>query len=339
MRKPVTTDITVLQGWPKKLTEVSAAAIAEALGINVFQITARLKGMQKRQLVDRTPEGAWFRTEKGLAEAKNPSPSIVKKPARQLNVLGFATGRPDDTHVPLLKLTRDDWGPSEFAWQEAKKRLPLVKQRLAEFKEQGNHQGILALRTELDHCRSVLRRPRDGRWFHRRVIQGPHITEVYVAPDGREYVEAMGFEIADLLFASATGFDPVRLRLHTTSALAREAIKTTKEIEGREAAKQEKRREKLEAAKAVLPADDTGAGWRRLTKAERKEERFRAKAESAFWGLPQERRDHIRNSGKYDSYEDWYRAALARRHDHERKKPGKKAGARKVGQARKGQRA
>lgn len=316
MRKPVTTDVSVLQGWPKKKGgKASSAEVAEALGITVFQITARLKGMETRGFVARD-NGTWLRTEKGLAEAKSPSPSVVKAPTRQLNSLGFATGAPDDSKVPLLHIKREDWAPSEFAFEEAKGRLPLVKRRLAELKEQGdseqNRHGIMALRTELDHCRAVLRKPRDARWFHRRVKLGEsHTLEAYVAPDGREYVKAAAFEVADVRLAMSEGFEPVRLRLYTTSAVAKKADRAQKEQEGREAAKLE-RRQRAKETEALVPADDTGDGWGRLTKKERQDEKFRARAESAFWNLPEERRDKIRKSGKYESYEEWYRRTLQR---------------------------
>lgn len=263
MRKPVTTDISVLQGWPKGKSAASAE-IAAALGITVFQITARLKGMEGRGFVARE-NGRWVRTEKGVAEAKNPSPSVVKKPAaRQLNVLGFATGAPDDSKVPLL--SKIQCAPSEFAFNEARKRLPKVKHRLRALLEDPhkNRHAIMVLRTELNHCRTVLKTPREDCWFHRRIkadAVGVERIDVYVAPDGREYVRALPFEIADVRVAMPDGLDPVRLRLYATSAVARKDAAASKEQTSREAARLERLEQKRkDAAEAdpVVPADDTG---------------------------------------------------------------------------------
>ncbi len=297
MRKSVTTDIAVLQGWPKKKEVATAAEVAVALGLTPFQITARLKGMSQRNFVSRGDDGRWFRTDFGLEQAANPSPSVLKSSEfRKKDAAGQATSEPDDARIPLLHLTRDDWGPSEFAYREARARLPHVKRRLAEFKEKRDQHGIIVLRTELDHCRSVIRRPREGRWQVRSVKDGTHVQQVIVAPDGREYVPAEPFELAEIRIQPANDqLTPVRMRLYFTSALARRDEKVKKEVEGRTEAKKvklQKRRQASEEAQAVISADDSG--WQRLSKKERREEKFRAEAESAFWNLPQERRDLIR---------------------------------------------
>jgi hypothetical protein len=262
MRKAVTTDISVLQGWPKGKSATSAE-IAAALGITVFQITARLKGMEGRGFVARE-NGRWLRTEKGAAEAKNPSPSVAKKPAaRQLNVLGYATGAPDDSRVPLIE--KIHCAPSEFAFNEARRRLPKVKHRLRALLEDPakNRHAIMVLRTELSHCRAVLKAPREDCWFHRRIkadAVGVERVDVYVAPDGREYVRALPFEIADVRIAMPDGLDPVRLRLYTTSAVARRDAAASKEQTSREAARQERleqKRKNAAEANTVVSADDT----------------------------------------------------------------------------------
>lgn len=316
MRKPVTSDITVLQGWPKSKDGLATAReVAEALNMTVFQITARLKGMEGREFVLRK-DGKWSRTAKGEAEAKNPSPSVVRKSSefrKKDAVTGQATAYPDDNLVPLLRLSKKDWAPSLFAFEDAQKRLPKIEQQLDEHEKIGNKHGIMVLETELEHCREILSKPRKGKWTTKRIKADGRVVDVIVGPDSREYVSALPMELADVRI-HVEGFRPVRLRLWQTSALARKDERVRKETEARKEAKKEQRQQQktneTEEANTVLSANDTG--WRHLTPAERKTDKFRSKAESAFYNLPTERRDSIRSSGKYGSYEEWYKATLAR---------------------------
>jgi hypothetical protein len=57
---PVTNDVQVLGIMQEKKAR-SSAKIANALGLTPFQITARLKSMEKRGLVARTESGKWYR--------------------------------------------------------------------------------------------------------------------------------------------------------------------------------------------------------------------------------------------------------------------------------------
>lgn len=241
MRKPVTTDVAVLQKWPDGDKPQTSGAIASALGITVFQITARLKGMEGRSLVSRE-KGLWLRTEAGKAEAANPSPSRSGTKFRQRDAAGIPSAKPDDSLIPLLELTGEDWCPSEEAFQRAAVRLPEIEERLRELKidPKANRQAIMSLTTERDHCRKVVREPRDDRWTTRRVHAGTHWIDMYVAPDKREYVQAASFEVADILMVMPEGFPTARLRLYSTSATSKQVHRATREAEGRKAAREER---------------------------------------------------------------------------------------------------
>lgn len=71
-KPPVTNDYDVLQKMGDRTR--TSAKIAERLGITVFQITARLKGMEKRGLAEHLPDGKWRASEKGLKMAAGPRP-------------------------------------------------------------------------------------------------------------------------------------------------------------------------------------------------------------------------------------------------------------------------
>ena len=58
---------------------------------------------------------------------------------------------------------------------------------------------------------------------------GDGATTFFIAPDGREYVEAKPFETADLLVISETvGIPETRLRLYATSHVAKKGKKDEK---------------------------------------------------------------------------------------------------------------
>lgn len=66
MREAVTSDRGVLSVLVKSKKSLKSAEIAKAMGITVFQITARLKGMEKRLLVAREKaSGNWLATSAG----------------------------------------------------------------------------------------------------------------------------------------------------------------------------------------------------------------------------------------------------------------------------------
>lgn len=252
---PVTTDLAVLRGWPKTKAskEVTSAQIAAALNLTVFQITARLKGMEGRGLVAR--KGSfWYVTDTGAAERENPSPSISGRAKRMRQVdptTGQISGPPDDTNVPRTHIGPDEWGPSVAAVVSAEKRLPEIERQLDYWKER-QHLGheLRALHTEHEHCLRVLKQARAVKkrkvWTSRTEHTPEAAVQIFIAPDGREYVSARAYEVADLLVESnTTGLAPVRLRLFGTSATARkmkQGERQAKEAEDRKVSKEQEAR-------------------------------------------------------------------------------------------------
>lgn len=257
MRKPVTTDTAVLQGWPKKGTSHTSAEVAAALSLTVFQITARLKGMAGRGFVQQGADKKWSRTEAGTAEAKNPSPSVAKVSRRMtVSAEDGVVGPPDDSNVPTLRIGKGDWAPPAHAVREAESELPKIEKRLTEFKEDPARyrREIMCMTTERDHWRGVIKRSAGKKWSHRTENTTHLVMNVYVAPDRREYVPAKSFESADLIvLAPPGGAGPTRLRLYSTSSVAKKRAKVEREKTKREESKKEQAQQ--ERAKRVLAAE------------------------------------------------------------------------------------
>jgi hypothetical protein len=113
---PVTSDLKVLQAIDTlnqaagQEQAYSSAEIAEAMGLTPFQVTARLKGMEGRELVARD-EGYWYVTERGTDYRKDPPPErqslplgerVYKTPTGGLYSPGAAmvASMQDDEKVP-----------------------------------------------------------------------------------------------------------------------------------------------------------------------------------------------------------------------------------------------
>lgn len=258
----VTTDLAVLQVMAKK-GALASITIATLMGLTVFQITARLKGMQGRGFLARDKEGLWLVAPQGAAELANPSPSVsgVSKTMRIMDSTGSHSGAPDDTNVDRLRLRGDDWAPSQEQFDGASDRLPHVKRQLESFRTEPMkfRREIMALVAEEEHCRATIKRPRKGKWYSRSIRNSNHTQTLYIAPDTREYVMATSHETADLIIEyQDRTVPPSRLRLFSTSSAARTARKTTNvaaEQEERAAAKaQEARNERIikeEAERAI----------------------------------------------------------------------------------------
>lgn len=351
MRKPVTTDIGVLQGWPlpKKgpTKPVASAAIATALGITVFQITARLKGMEGRGFVMRDKAGLWLRTPQGESEAKNPSPSVsgVGKKQRMLDSTGNNSGPPDDSKLPVLKLKKGEWCSTDTALKHAQNELPVVTARLAEMQKDPRRykREMMALQVEIDNYTAIIKKKRKGCWSSRYVHEKVPFT-VFIAPDQREYVHARPWETADLLIEGTVTSDPIRLRLYSTSNLNKKQQAAAKEKDARAAAAKEKaqaernariledeanaKEERSRKAKPAVKAParqeahsrsaKKAAGGRGKEEGRKRvvseangqshsTEKAEREAEHAFWSLSKKERDAIRKTGKYDSYESWYK--------------------------------
>lgn len=321
-----TTDIQVLKGWPKSQKPVSSAQVASALGLTVFQITARLKNMENRGYLSRDVKGNWQVTPSGEAEAKNPSPSVsgASKKMRAMDAMGLRSGPPQDAQVPRIRIKKEEWAPSDEALREAQQRLPVVQARLAEFltSQRPNHH-ILALQVEKEHCLGIIKAKRKGCWT-KRLFKTPsgNVLDIYVAPDMREYVHASPFETADLLIETMVpGIPPARLRLFATSDAAKKAKRElNRKVRREEAAKQEIRNQRIleeERASQERVVKENGGTKRTAGKKpavrgkDRSEpEEERAAAESAFYALTPKQRDKIREEwgGKGASYVDWYRS-------------------------------
>lgn len=256
-RDSVTTDLAVLQGWPKptkKVTHFSASEVAAALKLTVFQVTARLKGMEGRGLIGRSLDGQWAKTELGKTETDNPSPSLVAKPkvVRLPSTNGSMVGPPDDSKVP--RISTPTWRPSDFAVGVAQEGLPLIERRMAQLKEdpKKNRLDIMRLQTEIDHNKLVLKTAKNKSWSWRTDRSGPVPSMVFVSPDGREYIRAGMFQTADMIMVSKSNGD-VRLRLLMTSPQAKQLNKKQVEQAAREQAKKEEQQNARQAR--VLKAE------------------------------------------------------------------------------------
>lgn len=293
MRTPVTTDVAVLQGWPKpkgsKKDLATSSDIAAALKLTVFQITARLKGMEGRGLVardDRSRE-LWFRTEKGVAEAKNPTPQPVRAP-RVHGSGGGAAGLPNDAKVKTIRADTVRWCDSDTIHQHFIEQAEDIKARLAG--GQLHHDAVVdrKLRVSLkDVLRAIKPRiaaKRDGCWSTRDVWEGAtvkikdgdgkpaatqwrkHVAKVYRSPKGDEYVEAKSLETADLIVKGKGG--DVRLRLYGDSDAHKRLTKKEREQNARASAKEEQRQQ--ERQRRILQEEQHEEEQRQTEAQERK---------------------------------------------------------------------
>lgn len=236
MRKAVLTDVAVLAGWPKSKKPIPSAKVADALKLHVFQVTARLAGMEKRGLLQRDKDGLWSPTGK---EAQ-PEPERIPRAPRVAG--GPAVPPPDDSKVPRVK--KGQWVPSEKARSEAAKRVEEVRGRIEEYSEDKKRykRELAALHVELDHCEAVLAKKAKGCWSHRLEKN----RTVYISPDGKEYVPATNYESAHLLVEAGL-LGPVRLRLaHTSRAVKQEIKKQGQERERQQAKQEDTERRKAE---------------------------------------------------------------------------------------------
>lgn len=113
MREGVTTDWSVSKVLAKFPKPVRSADIAAALSLHVFQVTARLKGMEMRGVATRK-DGLWLSTPAGKSLAGGPEPVLapgVAAPTRKLDVTGE---RPSDKG--LKEVQTKGWG-FYYVWQ------------------------------------------------------------------------------------------------------------------------------------------------------------------------------------------------------------------------------
>lgn len=89
----------------KEAISIPSGAIAEKVGLEVFQITARLKSMEKRGLVQRNERGHWHRTPAGT-EYHGAPPA---QPAANVRITTRTRGAPAayDRGVPIVRSCRD----------------------------------------------------------------------------------------------------------------------------------------------------------------------------------------------------------------------------------------
>jgi hypothetical protein len=106
----------------KAKTHFQSGAIAHHMKLSVFQVTARLKAMQGRNLLERDEHGNWSVTAEGQELANKSEPPPPPPPS----VRGFGhvpplSNLPDDSKVPTISKMgktqgwdwRSGWGPGE----------------------------------------------------------------------------------------------------------------------------------------------------------------------------------------------------------------------------------
>lgn len=99
----VTSDWSVARSLSKSKKPLDAKGVADLLKLDSpFQITARLKGMEQRELVCRQ-EGLWILTDKGRALGVGEEPAAPLKIVRIRVAGGSAIPLPDDERVPRIK--------------------------------------------------------------------------------------------------------------------------------------------------------------------------------------------------------------------------------------------
>lgn len=102
---PVTTDWKVANTLLKTSKPRFSSEIAAKMGLTVFQITARLKGMELRRLMVRNDQGAWSLTEDGRTLGAGPEPPPVEHTPRRREGFG-AVSLPQDDGVRRVHSTK-----------------------------------------------------------------------------------------------------------------------------------------------------------------------------------------------------------------------------------------
>lgn len=326
MRKAVTTDAGVLAGWPKSKKPIASAAVAKALGITVFQITARLKGMEQRGLLQRSKAGLWEPT------GKEASPEPERRVSTRVHGKGLpAIGLPDDKKVPHIKPFQSSASTTVVA--NAVLRLQEVRKRIKEYeKDKGRYRReLMALRTEEENCVGILDRTKGAKTWKTRIIREEKVVKyeaggekmqsvaaqikavVYTAPDGTEYVEAQRFETAHLIVERPSGNQ--RLRRFEESLLARKAAKAEHEATARQKAKDEDAARQEKVFKKLTPKEKRHEEVKPPVKAQ-----VKRKSTASIDG----RKKALPRQGSRERY-----AALGREEEAQPKSHGKRSGKRR----------
>lgn len=199
---PVTSDWQVARAMADDEAELcwTSAEIADILGITVFQITARLKGMEGRRLTERA-EGYWRLTGVGYVLGTGPEPPHKPKVPVGERVYHTPTGGlyspgggvaalPDDSLIPRRSVGEKGWklryihGPKE--------KIPV------------HEKGKLV-----------------GHWYLARLQ-----VEVFIDPDGVEWVKCDPVEVAELIVpAPCEGLTDTRLRRLNGSTAAERRLR------------------------------------------------------------------------------------------------------------------
>jgi hypothetical protein len=100
MRQPVTTDKQVIAALLKQKKSLDATGVAKLFGLTPFQITARLKSLEKRTLLQRDKAGKWLVVRGDRTDAFLKAPEEVRHvgTSRAKAFVG-----PDDSQVPRIK--------------------------------------------------------------------------------------------------------------------------------------------------------------------------------------------------------------------------------------------
>lgn len=238
-----------------------------------------------------------------LMKAKRP----IGGPARVRGEGGTRVVVPpiDDSAVARIKSTEIRYVDSPTVVAMAHADLAALQERTPK----GPSEAI-AIADGVERCTAIIEREAQNAtyegWRSTRVpgALGHHVR--LTAPDGTAYLPARSAERADIIVVSDVG--EARYKLEAMSSLARKERHEAKLVaKGEEAARV--RREQRQIAPAMTESFPKVVP---LTKAEKRAEAFRAKAEAAFYGLSQEERDAERANPAWDSYEGWYRGYLKR---------------------------
>lgn len=101
----VTNDVQVLKKLSFKVS-LTSAEVASLLGLTPFQVTARLKSMEKRALVKRDKVGKWLKLRKWHeVQAEQEQEAVQKKARRAVWVAGLPPQAVVDDGVPHIEDT------------------------------------------------------------------------------------------------------------------------------------------------------------------------------------------------------------------------------------------
>ena len=112
MREAVTTDASVIEALGRKA--MTSAGLAAKMKLHVFQVTARLKSMERRGLAARNQKGEWLKG--GEADEFMKQPLEVRNPPAEKRKASPPPngGKPDDSRVPVIHDMRE-W-KLEYEW-------------------------------------------------------------------------------------------------------------------------------------------------------------------------------------------------------------------------------